>query len=345
MLKSIAEVEIKEGTRVLVRADWNLPFGESGEILDTSRLEVTVQTIETVIKNGGQAIVMSHLGEKEDSLEPIAKEAQKFFPNTKIVFIKDPFNEEGKSALANLDNGQIAVLENLRFWKEEKDNEISFAKNLAALGDIYVNEAFPSSHRRHASIVGVPKFLPHFAGVHFMEEFEKLSEAFNPDHPFLFILGGAKFETKLPLVEKFLNIADEIFIGGEIAFHVLSLPIAQNPKISLPIGDITALDANQETLEMLERKIKKAKFVLWNGPLGNYENGYKSGTLGLAKILAESGVKTIAGGGDTENVIDELNIADKFYFISVAGGAMLDFLSSGTLPGIEALGNVKLESE
>jgi phosphoglycerate kinase len=170
-----------------------------------------------------------------------------------------------------------------------------------------------------------------------MEEYQKLSLAFNPEHPFLFILGGAKFETKLPLVEKFLSIADQIFIGGEIAFHALSLPLAQNPKIVLPIGNITALDANQETLDLLQRKIAGAKFILWNGPLGNYENGYKQGTLALAKMLAESDAQVIVGGGDTVASIKELDLKDKFYFISTAGGAMLDFLSNGTLPGIEAL--------
>jgi 3-phosphoglycerate kinase len=138
-------------------------------------------------------------------------------------------------------------------------------------------------------------------------------------------------------VERFLNIADDIFIGGALAAHAVTMPIAQNPKIILPKGDVTALDANPETLEMLKEKIKVAKFILWNGPLGNYEKGYKAGTLTLARVLADSGAKVIVGGGDTENVIDELGIEDKFYFISMAGGAMLDFLANGTLPGIQAL--------
>ena len=170
-----------------------------------------------------------------------------------------------------------------------------------------------------------------------MEEYKKLSEAFHPEHPFLFILGGAKFETKIPLVENFLNVADQIFIGGALAKPASEIALAQNPKIIFPIGDKAALDANPETIEMLRDKISQAKFVLWNGPLGKYEDGYTKGTIALAEILAESPAKVIIGGGDTENMVDELNIRDKFYFISLAGGAMLDFLANGTLPAIEVL--------
>jgi 3-phosphoglycerate kinase len=338
MLKSIKEANIVEGTIVLVRTDWNVPV-KDGVVLDTSRIEMSVPTIDYALKKGAKVIVLSHFGDGSDSIELVAKEAEKFFEGVNIRFVRDPWNTsspDGRQSFENLRSGEIAVFENLRFWME-KENSDEFAEQLAAFGDIYVNEAFPVSHRKHTSIVKLPKLLPHFAGFGFMEEYQKLSLAFNPEHPFLFILGGAKFETKLPLVEKFLSIADQIFIGGEIAFHALSLPLAQNPKIVLPIGNITALDANQETLDLLQRKIAGAKFILWNGPLGNYENGYKQGTLALAKMLAESDAQVIVGGGDTVASIKELDLKDKFYFISTAGGAMLDFLSNGTLPGIEAL--------
>ncbi|OHA86963.1 MAG: hypothetical protein A3A96_03435 [Candidatus Zambryskibacteria bacterium RIFCSPLOWO2_01_FULL_39_39] len=345
-MKSIEDADIVEGTIVLVRTDWNVPVGYSEgnperslRVLDTSRIEVTLPTINFALNKGAKVIVMSHFGDGTDSLEIVVKEAANFFPNTQLKFVRDPWNtssEDGKKVLENLKNGEVAVFENLRFWAEKENDEI-FVKQLAEFADIYINEAFSTSHRAHASIVGIPKFLPHFAGFHFLEEFKKLGEAFNPEHPFLFILGGVKFETKLPLVEKFLNIADEIFIGGALAVKAKALPLALNPKIIFPVGDIALLDANTETLEMLGEKIKKAKFVLWNGPLGNYEVGYKEGTLTLARVLADSYAKVIVGGGDTENVIDELNMKDKFYFISLAGGAMLDFLANGTLPGIEAL--------
>lgn len=315
-MKSIEEADIKEGIRVLVRVDFNVPVNEAGIPTDGSRIEASLKTIEYIKNKGGVPILMSHFGSEGKSMQGVID----FARNKYLV----------------LSSG-VEFLDNLRMDKREETNDDGFARELASRGEIYVNEAFPSSHREHTSIVGVPKFLPSYAGFRFLEEYEKLKEALNPEHPFFFILGGAKFETKLPLVEKFLNIADYIFIGGANAFPASIMPLASNPKIILPVGDVKALDANAETLELLKNKIKNAKFILWNGPLGKYEDEYTEGTMALAKMIAESGVKTIVGGGDTENVIDELNIKDKFYLISLAGGAMLEFLASGTLPGIEAL--------
>jgi phosphoglycerate kinase len=322
MITSIEQAEIKEGTRVFVRVDWNVPVDEKGEVADSSRIEVSLKTIEYIKNKGGVPVIASHFGREGDSILPVIEFARK-----KYVILA-----EG-----------CEFLENLRIDKREEANDEGFAKELASKAEIYVNEAFSVSHRAHASLVGVPKLLPHFAGFRFLEEFEKLSEAFNPEHPFLFILGGAKFETKLPLVQKFLETADDIFIGGALAAKAVEMsdssgiPLADNPKIIFPVGDIAALDANTETLALLTEKIKAAKFVLWNGPLGNYEKGFIAGTTALARLLAESGAKVITGGGDTENVIDDLGVYEKFYFISLAGGAMLDFLAKGTLPGIEAL--------
>lgn len=332
------------GTIVLIRTDWNVPIDETGDILDTSRIEATLPTINFAIGKGAKVIIMSHLGDGTDSLERVAKKAKNFFPETEVKFVRDPWNassQDGKKVLENLRNGEIAVLENLRFWME-KENDETFAKKLADFGDIYVNEAFPCSHRKHTSIVSVPKFLPHYAGFRFLEEYQELSKAFDPQHPFLFILGGLKFETKLPLVEKFLKIADDIFIGGALAVKALEINnIATNSKIIFPVGDLTALDAGHETLEILAEKIKEAKFVLWNGPLGNYEKGFMAGTVALARMLAEADAKVILGGGDTLAILkpEIKKEISSHGFISTAGGAMLDFLANGTLPGIEALQN------
>lgn len=315
-MKRVDEIKDFEGKKVLVRVDWNLPADEAGVILDDTRIEVSLPTIEYIKNHGGIPVVASHFGREGDSIEPV------------VTYAKNTF--------AVLKEG-VEFLENLRKDKREEANNFEFAKELASRAELYVNEAFSTSHRRHASIIGVPKLLPSYAGFRFLDEFEKLSVAFNPEHPFLLILGGAKFETKLSLVEKFLNIADEIFIGGALAKEAMEMEISKNPKIILPVGDITALDANQKTLGVLKLKIENSKFILWNGPLGKYEEGYKEGTLKLAQILAGSGAKVIVGGGDTENVVDELDLADKFFWISLAGGAMLDFLAKGTLPGIEAL--------
>jgi len=337
-MKLIEEAEIIEGTLVLIRVDWNVPMRE-GKVLDTSRIEVSLKTINFALDKGAKVIVISHLGDGTDSLELVVLEAGKFLPNRRIRFVKDPWNKsttDGKTALEDLRSGEVAVLENLRFWME-KENDDDFAQKLASFGDIYINEAFSASHRKHTSIVKLPKLLPSFVGFRFLEEYQKLSQVFNPEHPFLFILGGAKFETKLPLVEKFLDIADEIFIGGANAKIILDLPIANDPKIIFPVGDPSALDANKETLELLKTKIENSKMILWNGPLGKYEEGYDWGTKELAKILNKTDAEIIIGGGDTENVIDEVIKDNTNIFISLAGGAMLDFLINGTLPGIEAL--------
>ena len=219
----------------------------------------------------------------------------------------------------------VEILENLRQNKGEKENSEEFAKELVSLADIYVNEAFSASHREHASIVLVPKLLPSFAGLGFM-------------HPFLFILGGAKFETKLPLVKKFLNIADDIFVAGLNAKPAFEMGFDKEAKITLPVGDLSATDLTTENLDILEEKIKKSEFVVWNGPLGKYEDGLKEGTLRLAQMLGDSGKEVVVGGADTLAAIKELNIIDEFTFVSSGGGAMLDFLANGTLPGIEALG-------
>lgn len=317
-MKLIEEANIKEGTKVLVRVDWNVPVSDNGEILDGSRIEVTIPTIKYIKDKGGAPVIASHFGRKGASIEPVIDFAKKNYPS--------------------LEDG-VEFLENLRINSGEKENSEEFAKELAGKADIYVNEAFSASHREHASIVGVPKLLPSFVGLRFLEEYKHLSEVFEPEHPFLLILGGAKFKTKLPLVKKFLDIADDIFIGGANALSAYNNPAIENSRIIFPEGKLDAMDANPETLEILNEKIKEAKFVLWNGPLGNYEEGFIAGTTALARMLAESGAKVIVGGGDTLATVnrDVKKQISNHGFVSTAGGAMLDFLANETLPGIEVL--------
>ncbi|MBX4198882.1 phosphoglycerate kinase [Candidatus Parcubacteria bacterium] len=311
-LPNLIEADPK-GKRVFVRVDWNVPLlrqGSAGQamVADDFRIKKSLETLEFLKKAGAKVIIATHLE-----------------PDDASVDILRDYLPEGAE-----------LLPNLRGNPGEKGNDAKFAEELAAKADIYVNEAFSASHREHASIVLLPKLLPSFAGIQFEREVEGLSKAFNPTHPFLLVLGGAKFETKLPLVEKLLNIADEVFIAGANAVQV-SGDLMRNPKISLPLGDIAALDADEANLKMLETKIGQSEFILWNGPLGKYEDGYKEGTQRLAKMLSESGKEVIVGGADTLAVIKELDLYDKFSFVSTGGGAMLDFLATGTLPGIEAL--------
>jgi phosphoglycerate kinase len=245
---------------------------------------------------------------------------------------------------------------------------------LAGLADLYVNEAFSVSHRKDASIVLLPKLLPAYAGLQLEKEVKNLSHAFKkPKHPFLFILGGAKFSTKMPLIEKYLKLADHVFIGGALANDFLKAKgyevgkslvddtkgiekILKNKKLILPVDVIvsdgkklsnknadmvgkeeTILDVGSQSVKMLEPYIKKAKLVLWNGPLGKYEAGGGGATKKILKMVASSKTESIIGGGDTVALISEMKMENKFTFISTGGGATLDFLASGTLPGIKAL--------
>lgn len=349
-MKSIRDVKNLDGVRVLVRLDLNVPI-QNGVIVDDFRIRKALSLINYLKEKNAVIVLISHIETKDDpTLEPVCRYLNKL--GVGCVFEKDY-----KKALKS--EHKIILLENLRMYEGEKKNDNKFAKELASLADIYVNEAFSVSHREHASVCAITKFMPSYAGFQFEEEIKHLSSAFNPDHPFLFILGGAKFETKLPLLKKFINIADKIFVGGALANDFFKLQgkdigtslvseenididgLLNNEKILLPIDEVfqgtAIMDAGMKTVELIENEIKKAKYVLWNGPLGAYEQGYKNATVEIAKTLASSGIKTIIGGGDTLATIAELKLEDKFTFVSTGGGAMLDFLAKGTLPGIEAL--------
>ncbi len=352
-MKNIKDVENLNGVRVLVRLDLNVPI-ENGHIVDDFRIRKSLPLIEYLKEKGAIIILISHIETKDKpTLEPVAK----YFKQLGIDCV---FEKNYKKVLGN--KAQIILLENLREHEGEKNNDKKFARELASLGDIYVNEGFSVSHRQHASICAITEFIPSYAGIQFEKEIKNLSLAFKPDHPFLFILGGAKFDTKLPLVSKFISIADTVFIGGALAndfFKAEGLDIGtslvsdplpdlskfiHDSKLLLPVDsikkDTANMDAGMKTVDVLRTQIDKAKFILWNGPLGAYETGYKASTLQLSEMLADAtkrGVKTIVGGGDTLATIAELRLEDSFTFVSTGGGAMLDFLAKGTLPGIEAL--------
>ncbi|MFA6404816.1 MAG: phosphoglycerate kinase [Candidatus Paceibacterota bacterium] len=374
-MKFIKEIEHLEGVKVLVRVDFNVPI-KNGIVTEDLRIRSALGTIDFLTSKGAKVILISHievLDGEDNSLKPIAErlidlgEKVDFIPNIREAY---DFIEN------HMKNGECILLENLRKFDGEKTNEEKFAKELASLGDIFVNEAFPACHREHASIVSVPKYLPSYAGLQLEKEIANLSLAFNPAHPFLFILGGAKFETKLSLLERFITVADKIFIGGalandffkakgyEIGHSVVSKgnfdlsPFIGNTKIMIPTdvmtekGEYKALDGldkddkivdiGPKTLALLEAEVNIAKFVLWNGPLGIYEKGFDGPSIELAKTMANlssSGATSIVGGGDTIATIESQNIQDKFTFLSTGGGAMLEFLAKGSLPGIDALNN------
>lgn len=361
------------GKKVLLRADFNVPV-KDGKILDTYRIDKTISTIDFLRQKKAKIIIISHIESEEKTLLPVWDYLKGFF---NIKFVKDYFSKETDVLISEMKEGDVVLFENLRSHSGEKDNDLDFGKKLSVYGDLYVNDAFAVSHRKHCSVVLLPKLLPAFFGPLFVEEFENLSRAFNPKHPFLFILGGAKFSTKIPLVRKFLPIADSIYITGALAndiFKSKNLEVGKSlvgentesvslvleegkDRIKYPfdclvldkesktnersIDDIEnsdyVVDIGPRSLDELFELIKKSEFILWNGPTGNYEIGFDQNTQNLAKFLANSGKDVIVGGGDTVSAIKALNILDKFTFVSTAGGAMLDFLANESLPAIETL--------
>lgn len=366
--KLITKATNLKGKRVLLRLDLNVPV-KNGEIAESFRIDAAVPTIELLVKKGAKVIIVSHLGsDGEKSLAPVAEYLSKKFHTVFFPELDNLFHIE------DLKNGEVAILENIRRDEGEMTNSAKTAKRLAALADIYVNDAFAVSHRAQASIVGVPKYLPAYVGPLFLSEYENLSKAFKPPRPFLFILGGLKFQTKIPLLKKFIAKADQVFVGGALSnsfFKKLGYEIglsAYDPDLSgmteflqaknleLPVDLIadrageqnlrrpeevkikeTIMDIGPATVKKLKADIATAGFILWNGPLGYFEQGFDQGTAEIARAIAGSKAFSIIGGGDTVAAIAGLGLDKKFDFISTAGGAMLDFLAEGTLPGIDAV--------
>ncbi|MEY2671893.1 MAG: hypothetical protein RL687_310 [Candidatus Parcubacteria bacterium] len=373
-MKSIKEIEDLKGKKVLMRVDFNVPI-KNGKIIDDFRIQKSLPTINFLLKKGAIVILVAHAGDDgSQSLEIISKTLKKYIKE--VVFIKSSIlSDDTENAIAGLKSGSVVLLENIRREVGEKKNDVSFARGLSRLGDIYVNDAFSVSHRPHASIISLPKFLPSFAGLQMMDEVQHLSVVFDePKHPFLFILGGAKFETKLPLIKKYLPLADNLFIGGALADQVFreqgyevghslveeknfNLPkLIKNPKIIVPTDVLvtgtgkphsvssnkisaneTIVDSGPLTIAKIEEEIAKAKLILWNGPLGKLEDGFDAGTKALLKAIGKSKATSIIGGGDTVEIISKMKMEKDFTFVSTGGGATLEFLAKGTLPGIKAL--------
>lgn len=374
-MKSIKTLKQLKGKRILLRTDFNIPLGKDNSISkdEAVRIEKSLETILFLKKKGAKIIIMSHIGrDSKDSLAPIAKYLQK---KIKLTFLKDHIQDTVHEHIKTMKAGDIVMLENLRRDEGEVTNSSSFARGLSRLGDIYVNDAFAVSHRRHASIVGIPKFLPSYAGLLLEDEAKHLSKVFKkPKKPFLFILGGAKFETKLPLIKKYLKIADTIFVGGALQNNFLKAEgleigsslidekrynlgsLLRTKKIMLPkdlivrkgkevrisginevAHDEVIVDIGPASIQELGKKIEEAKMILWNGPLGLYEDGFTKSTELIAKKITKSQAFSLVGGGDTIVTIKKLKLEKNIDFISTGGGAMLEYLERGKLPGIEAL--------
>jgi phosphoglycerate kinase len=328
---------------------------KNGKVEDDFRIRKALPTIKFLEKRGAKIILITHLGKDgSESLNPIIKH---FFKISKCR------------------ETQVSFFDNIRKFKGEMKNDPNFAKKLSKLGDIYVNEAFSVSHRAHASIVLLPKYLPSYAGLQIEKEVKNLSYAFKKiKHPFLFILGGAKFSTKMPMIQKYFKLANHVFIGGALASDLLKAKgyeigqslidsmdynfkeILKNKKLVLPedvivrsgnklinkkINEVEKreiiLDIGNKTVKNLAELIKQSKIILWNGPLGKYESGGDRATKKILKLVGKSKAQSIIGGGDIVSIVSKMKIEKEFSFISTGGGATLDFLMNGTLPGIKAL--------
>lgn len=372
-LPDIRKVKDLKGKRVLLRSGLNVPI-KSHQVLDDFRIRRSLLTIEYLKSKGAKVIIISHIGrEGKKSLRSVANHFNRKL-NVKVGFVPDIESKLVETMIDNMSDGSVILLENLRRDSGETENSDSFAKKLAKFGDLYVNDAFSVSHRGHTSIVGIPKYLPSYAGVLFQEEVKNLSVVRKTERPFLFILGGAKISTKIPLLEKFIKIADTVFIGGALANDLFqskgievgkslvdnSVDIAKefikSEKLILPQDVLVAggvhgvakalskiekkdviVDIGPKTRKSFIELVSKHKFILVNGPMGNYEEGFEKGTKKLLKVLSDSNAKVVIGGGDTTVLISHMKLENSLEFVSTGGGAMLDFLVDEKLPGITAL--------
>lgn len=386
----INEAEI-ENKRILLRADFDVSLNPNYTIADDARIQHNIPTIKYLLKNSNRLICVAKLDrpkgrDPQFSLKVVVRRLRQYLPHYKITLVDD-FLSTDKKIFTNQKNNEILVLENIRFYPEEKKNDPAFAKKLASLADVFVNDAFAVSHRAEASVVGVTAYLPSYGGLLLKKEVETISKVISkPKKPLVAIIGGAKISTKIPLVNKLTEIADYVLIGGGLAntfFCAQGLEIGKSfceyeavaaarkllfhaaqkdTAVILPsdviigepdnhenggqikkIGEIpkgaVILDIGPETQAKYGAIIAKAKTIIWNGPVGYFENpAFRRGTDFIYYAIAQNSQATsIVGGGDTLSAISKKEYLDKITHISTGGGAMLEFIEKGTLPGIEAL--------
>lgn len=366
-MRTIQDIDVAK-KRVLVRCDFDIPLNKKGKVADDFRIKACLPTIKYLIKKRAKIILLAHLdrpGGKVDpslSLGPVQDKLTELL-ELSILKTLDCVGRAVEEAVAGLEPGEILLLENLRFHPEEEENNLDFAKKLAHLGDIFVNETFASSHRVHASIVGIPKFLPAVAGLRLTQEVETLAKAISkPEHPLTVVIGGAKALTKIKVIENLSNLADSILLGGVVAnvfmkskgedigkstsdeegeIYLKKINLDWS-KIHLPIDFLPnknlILDIGPKTVKTFAEIISKSKTIIWNGPMGVAElEEFASGTKEIAQAIAKTSGFTVVGGGDTIAALNKFGLLGKIDYVSVGGGAMLEFLAGSKLPGIEAL--------
>ena len=394
--KTIDDIQVK-GKRVLVRCDFNVPM-KDGKITNDKRIVAALPTIKKLIADGGKVILCSHLGkpkngpEEKFSLAPVAVRLSELLGQN-VVFANDDnvVGENAKAAVAAMKDGDVVLLQNTRFRAEETKNGEAFSKDLATLADAYVDDAFGSCHRAHCSTAGVTAYTsPNVAGYLIGKELSIMGKALeNADRPFVAVLGGAKIEDKLNVINNLLEKVDTLIIGGGMAFtflkakgyevgkslldeskidyckDMMAKASEKGVKLLLPIDTVCAagfpdpidgpvetvvvdsdsipadkegLDIGPKSRELFAEAVKSAKTVVWNGPMGVFENPtLAQGTLAVAQAMADSEAVTIIGGGDSAAAVEQMGLGDKMTHISTGGGASLEFLEGKTLPGVACL--------
>ncbi|OIO14282.1 phosphoglycerate kinase [Candidatus Gottesmanbacteria bacterium CG11_big_fil_rev_8_21_14_0_20_37_11] len=387
-IRTIHELKNIRGKRVLLTVDFNISL-HNGNITNDTRIVEALPTINYLRKEGAKIILISHLGrprgyDKKFSLRPVAERLRKL-TKIKVNLIDDFWEGKAINIINKIPEDELILLENIRFYKGEEDNDKIFSKHLAKMADFFVNDAFGTSHRVHSSIVGIADYLPSFAGMLMAKEIQVLSDALNkPARPFLVLIGGAKTPEKIAVIERILDIADTIALGGAISNTFLAawgfgtgkslvdyemvemarvvfwkaakkhcalilpqdLVISDRERSKMPSvieynkipNNVAIYDIGPKTQKYYCKLINEAKTIIWNGPMGFYEDPlYKKGTDAVLKCLSNSNAYSILGGGDTITSIKERRYLEKISHISTGGSAMLSFLEKGTLPGIDVL--------
>lgn len=337
-MNRIDSIDVENKT-VLLRTSLNVPLSNKGEILDDLRLTNAIPTISFLIKNKAKVVLMGHLGrpngvDESLSLEVVKDRLQELL-HKDVLFIK----ENAKEQIDDMNFGDIALLENLRFDSREMDNDEGFAKELAELGDIYVNDSFDVSHREHASVVLLPKLLPSAIGLAFAKEIDSLKKITeSPKEPFVVIIGGSKVSSKTKFLKEISKKAAVVLLGSIMSDNVKEEIDNVIKSIEEVLEEKIDLDIGPKTISLFEREIKKAKTVFWIGPLGKVEDDeYQKGSLAIAHSIIDNKSFSVIGGGNLSAFLLKNGLRDKFSHVSTGGGSLLVFLSEKTLPGIKAL--------
>jgi phosphoglycerate kinase len=383
---TVKDIDVR-GKRVFVRVDFNVPL-ESGRITDDTRIQAALPTIRYLIDQGAKVILASHLGRPKGevnpkySLDPVAVRLSELLGKN-VEKASDSIGDAVKERINLMQEGDVLLLENVRFHKGEEKNDPELARSFAELAEVYVNDAFGAAHRAHASTAGIANYLPAVAGFLMEKEIDIMGRALSdPDRPFVAIIGGAKVSDKISVIENLLTKVDTLIIGGGMANTFLAaqgyklgkslieedkidmakaLLARAEEKLLLPVDlvvandfrpdadhqvvslsevpeDWMALDIGPKTVERYAEVIRKAKTVIWNGPMGVFEmDAFAVGTNAIAKAMAEVEGTTIVGGGDSVAAVEKTGLADKMTHISTGGGASLEFLEGKALPGVVAL--------